>query len=97
MTESLPQSAIVPPSDYVIIGGTGDLSLRKIVPALFLRYVAGQVTDEFRIFIVGRHALDLAEFKAKLQPHCRDAMAGIDNAAKLLDQFCALLKLPALI
>ena len=28
--ETLPQSAIVPASDYVIIGGTGDLSLRKI-------------------------------------------------------------------
>ena len=25
------------PSDYVIIGGTGDLALRKIFPALFWR------------------------------------------------------------
>ena len=51
MTEyaHLPQSAAVPPSDYVIIGGTGDLSLRKIFPALFLRYAAGQVTDDFRL------------------------------------------------
>ena len=93
MTESLPQSAIVPPSDYVIIGGTGDLSLRKIVPALFLRYVAGQVTDEFRIFIVGRHALDLAEFKARFEVHCREVMGGIADSGKLLDQFLRLVEI----
>ena len=33
--EALPVSASVPASDYVIIGGTGDLSIRKIFPALF--------------------------------------------------------------
>ncbi len=32
--ETLPLSAAVPASDYVIIGGTGDLSLRKIFPAV---------------------------------------------------------------
>ena len=35
-SEALPLSASVPASDYVIIGGTGDLSIRKIFPALFL-------------------------------------------------------------
>ena len=90
MTEILPQSAAVPPSDYVIIGGAGDLSLRKIVPALFLRYVASQVTDEFRIFIISRQDLDIGAFKTKLEPHCEAAMAGLDNAGILLDQFLGL-------
>ena len=60
MTEhkTLPQSAIVPASDYVIIGGTGDLALRKIFPALFLRYAAGQVTDDFRLYVLGRQTID---------------------------------------
>ena len=48
--EALPVSASVPASDYVIIGGTGDLSTRKIFPALFLRFLAGQITNEFRFF-----------------------------------------------
>ena len=43
MAEMMPQSALVPDSDYVIIGGTGDLALRKIFPALFWRFLDGQV------------------------------------------------------
>ena len=64
--ETLPQSAIVPVSNYVIIGGTGDLSLRKIFPALFLRYAAGQVTNDFRLFVVGRQEINVDEFREKL-------------------------------
>ena len=56
-SEALPLSASVPASDYVIIGGTGDLSIRKIFPALFLRYLAGQVTDNFQFFVVGRRKI----------------------------------------
>ena len=44
MAEMMPQSALVPDSDYIIIGGTGDLALRKIFPALFWRFLDGQVT-----------------------------------------------------
>ena len=69
-SEALPLSASVPASDYVIIGGTGDLSIRKIFPALFLRYLAGQVTDDFRFFVVGRRKISAKEFRAKLEPHC---------------------------
>ena len=39
MSESKVPSVNLSPSDYVIIGGTGDLSLRKILPALFWRYL----------------------------------------------------------
>ena len=50
--EILPQTALIPASDYVIIGGTGDFALRKIFPALLARYAAGQVTDDFRLYVV---------------------------------------------
>jgi glucose-6-phosphate 1-dehydrogenase len=30
--------------DYLVFGGTGDLSLRKLLPALYLRDKAGQIT-----------------------------------------------------
>ena len=89
--ETLPQSAAVPASDYVIIGGTGDLSLRKIFPALFLRYVAGQVTDDFRFFVVGRHDINADTFKAMLAPHCITEMASIENGEELLDSFINLI------
>nr|MDA3856692.1 hypothetical protein [Roseovarius sp.] len=37
-------SRVIPvePFDLVIFGGTGDLACRKIWPALFRRFVAGQ-------------------------------------------------------
>ena len=90
--EILPQSAIVPASDYVIIGGTGDLSLRKIFPALFLRYVAGQVTNSFRLFVVGRQEISATEFRAKLEPHCASSMSGLDGAEGLMDRFMDLVE-----
>ena len=90
--ETLPQSAIVPASDYVIIGGTGDLSLRKIFPALFLRYVAGQVTNDFRLFVVGRQEVNANEFREKLEPHCISSMLEPDNAAGLIDRFMKLVE-----
>ena len=94
MTErqTLPQSAIVPASDYVIIGGTGDLSLRKIFPALFLRYAAGQVTNDFRLFVVSRQEINTNEFREKLKPHCASSISGLDGSAGLIDQFMELVE-----
>ena len=90
--ESLPKSAIVPASDYVIIGGTGDLSLRKIFPALFLRYVAGQVTNNFRLFVVGRQEIDANEFRKKLEPHLAPSISGVDGDVGLMDRFMNLVE-----
>ena len=61
------------PSDYVIIGGTGDLALRKIFPALFWRYLDGQITADYRIAAAARRAISTAEFAAMLRPFCDDA------------------------
>ena len=40
MTASIAPMA---PFDLIIFGGTGDLALRKLLPALFHRYVDGQI------------------------------------------------------
>lgn len=71
----LPQSAHVPASDYIIIGGTGDLALRKIFPALLERFKAGQITPAFRLYVVSRHDLDRERFKKMLTPHLGKAEA----------------------
>ncbi len=92
MNEALPQSAVVPASDYVIIGGTGDLALRKIFPALLLRYAAGQVTDDFRLFVVCRQVISPEEFKAKLEPHCQPTLSGLDDGAGLLNRLMGLVE-----
>ena len=52
-------SRVIPvdPFDLVIFGGTGDLAQRKILPALFRRHCAGQLTGEERIIGAARTSL----------------------------------------
>jgi glucose-6-phosphate 1-dehydrogenase len=49
--------------DLVIFGATGDLSLRKLVPALYHRDVAGQLNDDARLFAVARGEMSDAEYR----------------------------------
>ena len=50
------------PFDLVIFGGTGDLSQRKLLPALFHRDRDGQFSDGSRIFAVSRGGMAQEEF-----------------------------------
>ena len=40
--------------DLVIFGGTGDLAERKLIPALYQRQVAGQLSEPTRILGASR-------------------------------------------
>ncbi len=44
--------------DLVIFGGTGDLAVRKLLPALFHRYLAGQIRPGSRVTGIARQKLD---------------------------------------
>ena len=46
--------AILPTFDMLLFGGTGDLVTRKLLPALYRRYAAGQVSAESRIYGIAR-------------------------------------------
>lgn len=48
---SVPQEQ---PLDMVIFGGAGDLSIRKLLPALFMAYVHKSLPDSTRVIAVGR-------------------------------------------
>jgi len=64
------------PFDLVIFGGTGDLSQRKLLPALFHRDRDGQFSDDSRIFAVSRGEMAREQFTAfvhdALQQHLAD-------------------------
>jgi glucose-6-phosphate 1-dehydrogenase len=47
----------VNPFDLVIFGGTGDLAARKLIPAMYHRYCAGQLPEQARIIALGRKDL----------------------------------------
>jgi glucose-6-phosphate 1-dehydrogenase len=59
-----PRTIPVDPFDLVVFGATGDLSQRKLLPALYQRDVQGQLPPEARIIGTSRKALSREEFQA---------------------------------
>jgi glucose-6-phosphate 1-dehydrogenase len=57
---------LIEPFDLVIFGGTGDLAVRKLLPALYLRDRDGQLTDDTRIIAVARAGLDEPGYRDKV-------------------------------
>ncbi len=62
--------------DLVIFGGAGDLSLRKLLPALFHRDRDGQLTDNSRIIAVGRSPSTPEDYLQRVADGVRATMPG---------------------
>ncbi|MEW9274680.1 glucose-6-phosphate dehydrogenase [Gluconobacter oxydans] len=60
----------VEPFDYVIFGATGDLTMRKLLPALYNRLRMGQIPDDACIIGAARTELDREAYVAR----ARDAL-----------------------
>ncbi len=58
--------------DLVLFGGTGDLAMRKLLPALFRRFVAGQFPVQARVIGVARGELTRDAYRALVETSCRD-------------------------
>ncbi|MBL81162.1 MAG: glucose-6-phosphate dehydrogenase, partial [Rhodospirillaceae bacterium] len=93
MAEMMPQSALVPDSDYIIIGGTGDLALRKIFPALFWRFLEGQITSSFRLIAAARQESSKQDFAERLRPFCEEALSHADTKDADFEAFLKLIHL----
>ncbi len=78
----------VEPFDLVIFGATGDLSQRKIIPALFHRDEQGQIPPEAEIIGTSRRAISDDEFrsfaKAALDAHIEKELLKPDVVARFL-------------
>ncbi|MEM9603363.1 MAG: glucose-6-phosphate dehydrogenase [Pseudomonadota bacterium] len=74
--------------DLVIFGGTGDLAMRKLVPAVYNIYKNGGMPEGSRLIAVARTALDLDAFHALLasdaQPHVHPDLFDEDTWATFL-------------
>ncbi|MDQ2065581.1 glucose-6-phosphate dehydrogenase [Xinfangfangia sp. CPCC 101601] len=86
-------SRVIPvePFDLVIFGGTGDLARRKILPGLYRRFQAGQMTDDSRIIGAARGELSdeafrnlVAEAIAEFLPKTQQDPAAIADFLKRL-------------
>lgn len=81
MIESrIPKEAEIPPTDFVIVGGTGDLALRKIFPALFHRFLDGQIPESCALIAASRHPVAKATFLDALWPFCEEAITAGDRS-----------------
>ena len=59
----------VEPFDIVVFGATGDLALRKLMPALFHRWCDGQLSDSSRIVAASRDDLSQDVFREMAVKH----------------------------
>jgi len=71
-TEPLPEDGTIqPPSDpctFVIIGASGDLTSRKLIPALFDLFRKGGLPDPFQIVGCSRTSMTDDQFRSKMKP-----------------------------
>jgi glucose-6-phosphate 1-dehydrogenase len=72
------QAKPLSPSDIVIFGGTGDLSVRKILPALYYRLRDGQLPASSRIVVLGRKPASRDEYQATLRKAMQEFVSQSD-------------------
>jgi glucose-6-phosphate 1-dehydrogenase len=69
-------NAQVKPFDLVIFGGTGDLAVRKLLPALFHRYLDGQIPEATRIVGIAREATNDEGYRGQMRKALTELHAG---------------------
>jgi glucose-6-phosphate 1-dehydrogenase len=91
MMSPIPPASTLKPADLVIFGGTGDLALRKILPALYYRWRDGQLGAPTRIIGVGRsrHHASEAKYIASVKAACRKHVSKQDFTEKSWKSFAA--------
>ena len=62
-----PRTRVPDSCDFTVFGGTGDLALRKLLPALYLRDLEGQLPGDTRIIGVSRAELDDAGYRDEVR------------------------------
>ncbi|KAA3658744.1 MAG: glucose-6-phosphate dehydrogenase [Chloroflexi bacterium] len=75
------------PTTIVIFGASGDLTRRKLVPALFNSFTKGRMPDKFNIVGFARRPWDHAAFKALLLEGLHEFAADLFDA-EMWEKFC---------
>ncbi|WP_156762653.1 glucose-6-phosphate dehydrogenase [Woeseia oceani] len=65
--------------DLIIFGGTGDLAMRKLLPALFHREGDGQITGDSRIIAASRGEVSRDDYLARVETALRENLADTFN------------------
>ena len=82
---------VLDPFEIVLLGGTGDLAMRKLIPALFQRFAAGQFDGRARILAAASTAISRDEYLQRALEQCREHVAATDFTDARWTQFAACL------
>src|SRR5690349_16074504 len=74
--------------DCVVFGATGDLTLRKLLPALYYRFRDGQVPPDSRVIAAARSDLDDDAYRKRASQALREHVAREDLDPDTADRFC---------
>jgi glucose-6-phosphate 1-dehydrogenase len=72
----------LPSFDLILFGGTGDLAMRKLLPALYRRSCAGQINKESRIIGAARSKLSREEYLEHVRASCDTHVGSAFDEAK---------------
>ena len=75
------------PFDFILFGGTGDLSIRKLIPALYFRHCEKQLPEDGRIIATARSDMDSDGFRALLDSDVREHIDDQDFDAEAWQAF----------
>jgi glucose-6-phosphate 1-dehydrogenase len=75
------------PFDFILFGGTGDLSVRKLIPALYFRHCEHQLPEDGRIIGVARSDYDSDGFRHLLDTTVRQHISSQDFDEKRWHEF----------
>ena len=77
------------PCDMLVFGGTGDLALHKLLPALYHLHRDGRLDADMRILGVARSPLSREQFCSLAERHCRVQIAPGNFDAAVWQGFAA--------
>ncbi len=63
---------MLPAFDMVLFGGTGDLVMRKLLPALYHQHRDGMLSKDSRVIAVAPNELSRADFQALAEKQCAE-------------------------
>ncbi len=74
--------------DCVVFGGTGDLTMRKLLPALYHRFRDGQMPVNSRIMVAARSDLDDSKYRDRARKALSSYVDKADLNEDIVGRFC---------